>query len=544
MRKSLLSVLRRRSWYAVAAASAALPVLAFLPSGSAAASTARAAQGDDGVASWIGQVKWTSQDLAPGVTVRSGVLADSSAKPYWTVTLDATVTSSITGEPADAELGTASWATATAGELKADGYTPNVTVVDWPQYSDGPRGVEGYRVRTGDFSTQAAATALATTLKGLGFTTATVEWTGYSADQAPDDELIHEAVINPRLSDIEVTHDGVLAHTQTTSSVGAALGALVDTNGGFFVTTATSGIVGAPAGLAVYDGKLESINAGPRAALIIDNGRPEIADVEADVTVHAGSASYPINGINRIPGVDLQCGRPGGEPTSQPRQDINCTVSSELVLFTDDLGTTTPSGSGTQAVIGADGRVLSVGAQTGGDVPAGGFVIQGIGAAGTWLAQHAVVGQRLAVSERLATTSGQPIPLNPGLSIASASPILVKNGKVAIDAVSEGDVVPADLSFNYSWAEERQARTIVGINAEGDLLLVTVDGSQPGISEGATLSEEAALMKNLGAVSAMNLDGGGSTAFAVNGTQVNSPAYATGERLVGDFVAVLPKSHS
>jgi hypothetical protein len=543
MSRPRFSAPRQRRWYAAAAASAALPILAFLPSGSAAAATAHAAHGRDGVASWIGQIKWTSQQLAPGVTVRSGAFADPSAKPYWTVTIDATVISSITGEPADAEVGTKSWATATAGELSADGYTPNVTAIDWPSYSGGPRGLEGYRVRTGDFSTEAAATTLATTLQGLGFTTATVEWTGYSSDQAPDDELVHEAIVSPSLSHIEVTHDGVLAQTQTTSSVGAALGALVDTNGGFFVTTATSGIVGAPAGLAVYDGKLESMNAGPRAALIIDNGRPEIADVEADVTVHAGSASYPINGLNRIPGIDLQCGRPGGEPTSQPRQDINCTESSELVLFTDDLGTTTPSGSGTQVVIGADGTVLSAGAQTAVDVPTGGYVIQGIGAAGTWLAQHAVVGQRLTVSERLATTSGQPIPLNPGLSIASGAPILVQNGKVAIDAISEGDVVPTDLSFNYSWAQERNARTIAGINAEGDLLLVTVDGSQPGVSEGATLSEEAELMKSLGAVSAMNLDGGGSTAFAVNGKQVNSPAYATGERLVGDFVVVLPTSH-
>lgn len=53
-------------------------------------------------------------------------------------------------------------------------------------------------------------------------------------------------------------------------------------------------------------------------------------------------------------------------------------------------------------------------------------------------------------------------------------------------------------------------------------------------------------MKGLGftiAVPAMNLGGGGSTAFAVNGVQVNHPAYATSERSVGNFVAVLPENH-
>ena len=38
----------------------------------------------------------------------------------------------------------------------------------------------------------------------------------------------------------------------------------------------------------------------------------------------------------------------------------------------------------------------------------------------------------------------------------------------------------------------------------------------------------------------MNLDGGGSTAFAVNGTLVNRTSDATGERPVGDTVQVLP----
>ncbi|CAM5569192.1 hypothetical protein SCANM63S_08299 [Streptomyces canarius] len=50
-------------------------------------------------------------------------------------------------------------------------------------------------------------------------------------------------------------------------------------------------------------------------------------------------------------------------------------------------------------------------------------------------------------------------------------------------------------------------------------------------------------MKSLGAVQAMNLDGGGSTAMAVGGTLVNTPSDATGERPVGDTVQVLPAAH-
>jgi len=165
-----------------------------------------------------------------------------------------------------------------------------------------------------------------------------------------------------------------------------------------------------------------------------------------------------------------------------------------------------------------------------------------VGAAGAWLAAHAVPGQRLDVSERVTTTAGRTIPLKAGLSIASAAPRLVTNGRTDIDAVGEGVIDPADLSFNYAWAEIRQPRTIVGIDGSGRLIIVTVDGRQPGVSEGLTLTEEAALMESLGARTAMNLDGGGSTAIAVNGSLVNHTSDATGERPDGDFVVVLPKA--
>jgi len=58
-------------------------------------------------------------------------------------------------------------------------------------------------------------------------------------------------------------------------------------------------------------------------------------------------------------------------------------------------------------------------------------------------------------------------------------------------------------------------RTAIGITAKNKLLLVTVDGRQPGISEGIPLDELAQLMIELGAVQALNLDGGGSTTFTI-----------------------------
>ena len=60
----------------------------------------------------------------------------------------------------------------------------------------------------------------------------------------------------------------------------------------------------------------------------------------------------------------------------------------------------------------------------------------------------------------------------------------------------------------------RHPRTAAGVSADGHtLILLTVDGRQPGHSLGVTLPELADLMLELGANEAVNLDGGGSTSF-------------------------------
>jgi hypothetical protein len=61
---------------------------------------------------------------------------------------------------------------------------------------------------------------------------------------------------------------------------------------------------------------------------------------------------------------------------------------------------------------------------------------------------------------------------------------------------------------------KRHPRTAAGVTRDGrTLLLLVVDGRQPAWSAGATLIELADLMRELGAWTALNLDGGGSSAF-------------------------------
>ena len=57
----------------------------------------------------------------------------------------------------------------------------------------------------------------------------------------------------------------------------------------------------------------------------------------------------------------------------------------------------------------------------------------------------------------------------------------------------------------------RHPRTAVGIRADGTVLLLVVDGRIPDYSNGATLVDLILMLQSLGAVQAVNLDGGGSS---------------------------------
>ncbi|MFD0021634.1 phosphodiester glycosidase family protein [Streptomyces sp. NPDC058382] len=493
-----------------------------------------------------GVPSWTARTIAPGVQMRSATIVNPAAKPVWTITIQAPTTGRLSGTAAWASVGSKSWADTTAKQLRARGFDPRVETVLWAHYTDTPRGVMGARMRIGSYSTQADTQSAAQALAAAGFRTA-VDWTGYDAEQPADRENVHVAIVDPRVftGTVEGTHDGNVAQRATTSSVAAKLGSLVGVNAGFFVTADADGVQGTQAGISADHGQLQSMATGSRAALIIgDGGRHvRVADLTTALTIRVGAARYQAQGINRVPGLIRDCGRPGGTPSERPWQDVTCHLTNDLVQFTDEWGAPLPTGAGTQVVVDADARVVSVGSR-GGTVPAGATVFQGIGTAADWLTANARTGHRIDVQETIRDKDGRRVRLDRDDSIVSAAPTLLHNGRIAIDAASEGVLDPADLSFGYAWANTRQPRTMAGVDARGRLILATVDGRQSGGSEGFTLHEAAVFMRSLGAVNALNLDGGGSTAMAVGGVLVNRPSDATGERAVGGTIQILPSTTS
>jgi hypothetical protein len=101
--------------------------------------------------------------------------------------------------------------------------------------------------------------------------------------------------------------------------------------------------------------------------------------------------------------------------------------------------------------------------------------------------------------------------------------------------VREGRIVP---SSHGGPLEERHPRTGVGLTQDGSALFVTVDGRRA-TAVGMTLREFAIFMRALGAVWAVNLDGGASSTMVVRGKVANSPSDPYGERSVPYAVVLL-----
>ena len=125
---------------------------------------------------------------------------------------------------------------------------------------------------------------------------------------------------------------------------------------------------------------------------------------------------------------------------------------------------------------------------------------------------------------------GSPAELDPATSTPwnvqdalGGGPALVSNGRIKVTTNEEvffGTAIP------YT-----HPRTAAGVAADGTLLLLLVDGRQKE-SRGVRLEELAAIMVELGAEEALNLDGGGSSSLVVHGQLLNNPAGRRKEREV------------
>lgn len=94
-------------------------------------------------------------------------------------------------------------------------------------------------------------------------------------------------------------------------------------------------------------------------------------------------------------------------------------------------------------------------------------------------------------------------------------PRLIRDGRVLVEFGEE--------QFDQDLALKRHPRTAIGTTESGEMVLVVIDGRSK-YSTGASLNELAWIMRGLGCVNAINLDGGGSSTLYVGGAILNRPS--------------------
>jgi exopolysaccharide biosynthesis protein len=119
-------------------------------------------------------------------------------------------------------------------------------------------------------------------------------------------------------------------------------------------------------------------------------------------------------------------------------------------------------------------------------------------------------GAAVELETRITDSAGQTVLAH---SAIGGAPLLVENGAVELSVAQ--DKVQPDI------AKSERSRTAVGVTQSGQLILAVVKELEDAGYGGMTLKALAKLLLDEGAVTAMNLDGGGSSAIVVAGQVLN-----------------------
>ena len=121
-------------------------------------------------------------------------------------------------------------------------------------------------------------------------------------------------------------------------------------------------------------------------------------------------------------------------------------------------------------------------------------------------------------------------------------PLLIPRGEpLYAPGDPDSSAAPSDSSAQplpTSGAKDR-GRAVRLQTGDGQVLLLVVDGRQPGYSIGCTMGDLADIMERYGAEQACNLDGGSSSIMYYNGRKITRPSAGdkqNGRRLPNAFV--------
>ncbi|MBT2647997.1 phosphodiester glycosidase family protein [Bacillus sp. ISL-34] len=473
-----------------------------------------------------------SMNPAPGVTYTKIYRGETSSKDFFTVDV--------------AFVKTQKQAKILLGNLKRDGFK-NARIIREPNRAldDREKGPLGYIVRIGQYQLEADAAEMRNKLSEKGYSGLRTMYTGEDGEKTTGPWVVNVLEVDqdrfqghvlPELANEAVTGK------ETLTQIADRNDAIAGINAGYFVVGEKDGTPGDLAGIFASKGHLVSEAINGRSALTLSSVEEKANIVSVSTSIQATSsdgAVREVDGLNRKPGLIRNCGGVGGDTTTEgAKHDFTCKDESELIQYTSVFGEKTESGDGVEVVVNHAGEVAEIRDNRGGVIPGNGSVLVGTGEAAEWLRDHAQQGMKIQVKSEI-IGDGKLLKLDQTTNMINGGPRLLENGEISINAVEEGFHWEEDPGFYYRFGERRNPRTLAGIKENGNLLFVTIDGRAPGWSVGANFEESAKVMMSLGAVDAINLDGGGSTTMTVGDDRVTRPSDAAGERPIADGILLV-----
>lgn len=304
--------------------------------------------------------------------------------------------------------------------------------------------------------------------------------------------------VDPKVKNTEirpVLGKDTIGSTETLSSMAKRTGAVAAVNGGFFDTAS-----GVPIGNVFIDGKAEYVSDILRTSFGFTNaGDVKIGYLAPKIKVDvAGIGQLATKGIN-MPA-----------------------VSDGLMLYSQAWGKAISAGAQVILKPTGDGSFKVEAISGNAKAPAGGYVLSAWGSAVSQLTSIPA-----GAKAKVLTEMSQD--WNNIKSVLTAGPLLVESGLPVDQAVNEG---------NWGSLLKAAPRTAMGVNSQGKVIFVVVDGRQDNWSAGLTLEELSYLMIDLGSIRAVALDGGGSSEMWVNGEIVNKPSDKK-ERALGNGFMII-----
>lgn len=220
------------------------------------------------------------------------------------------------------------------------------------------------------------------------------------------------------------------------------------------------------------------------------DGKPQISSFQEKIQLQVNNMTLPISSYNTVRNSDQIILFTPSLGYNVPK--IETDFSTEIIVRNASKNTSSLSFG--DEITGVVSEVSRNNKGTSSVIPADGFIIAANGEALMKQLENVKPGDpikvTLAIDDKWMNSQ----------SMIATGPLLVKDGKVAIS-----------MNESSSFAKTLHPRSAVGITMDNKLILVTVDGRKLGYSNGISIGDLAQYMISLGAVQAINFDGGGST---------------------------------